>query len=69
MKKKRVGKTNVILFGLCAIIWSAKAVYEIITTPYPTTPTLLILDVVCALCWIVAFAVSLKRYRSDKGEQ
>ena len=66
MKKGSV--LSVILFGLCAVIWSIKAVYEIINTPYPTTPTLLTLDVVCAICWIVAFIVSIKRYLSNKDE-
>ena len=64
MKKGSV--LSVILFGLCAVIWSIKAVYEIINTPYPTTPTLLTLDVICAVCWIVAFIVQIIRYKKEK---
>ena len=33
-----------------------------------TTGTLLILDVVCAMCWIIAFIVAAKRYRAGKDE-
>lgn len=66
MKKESL--LSVILFGLCAVIWSVKAIYEIINTPYPTIPTLLTLDAVCAMCWIVAFVVSIKRYRSNRDE-
>ena len=66
---KKGSLLSVVLFGLCAVIWSVKAIYEVINTPYSTTPTLLTLDMVCALCWIVAFAVSIKRYRSNKDEK
>ena len=66
---KKGSLISVILFGICAVIWSAKAVYEAINTPYPTTPTLLILDVACAICWIVAFMASIKRYRSNKDNE
>ena len=61
-------KTKVILFGIYALIWSVKAGYELIETPHPTTGTLLILDVVCAMCWIIAFIVAAKRYRAGKDE-
>ena len=66
MNKTRL--INVILFGLCAAIWSFKAIYVIINKPYPTTSFLSVLDVICAVVWIVAFIVSIKRYRSSKDK-
>lgn len=65
MKKKR---TTMILFGLCALIWSAKAVYEIVAMQNATAPVMLYLDAACALCWILTFAAAAKRYRSGKDK-
>ena len=60
---------SVIFFGLCAVIWSVKAICELADMPYPTTNFLLVLDVVCAICWIAAFIVQLIKYiKSGKEE-
>lgn len=60
---------SVISFGLCAIIWTVRAVFDIINTAYTTTPILLVLDVVNVICWIVAFIVQLKKYMKFKKKE
>ena len=66
---KKISLLSVVLFGLCAVIWTIKAIYKVISMPYPTTPFLLFSDVVCAICWIVAFIIQLKRYTKFKNKE
>ena len=64
---KKPGLATVILFGLCAALWSAKAIYEVaVQIPYPVIPSL---DVLCALAWIAAFILQIIRYRKRKKEE
>jgi len=65
---RKINLINVILFGLCAAIWSIKAIYVIISKPYPTDSVLMVLDIFCAIVWIIAFIVSIMRYRSNKDK-
>ena len=68
MEKGKIKKINVILYGICAVIWTARAVLEIAYRTYDLHPGRFILNIVCALIWIAAFAVCLKRYR-ENGEE
>ncbi len=65
---KKTGLLLVIIWGLCAIFWSIRVVYEIISRSYPTTSFLLVLEILCAILFIVAFIVQLKRYTKSQKE-
>ena len=59
----------VIIFGVCAVLWTVKVIFEI-TNPINIVPGFwFVLDVLCAVLWITAFVVNLKRYLSNKEEQ
>lgn len=68
MKKKASLLLSVVLYGLCAVIWSIKAVYVVISTPSPTTSFLLASDIPCAIIWIAAFIVQIIRYKNFNKE-
>lgn len=56
----------VILYALCAVIWSVRVMFEVIYSSYYNSVFLFVLNILCALIWIAAFIVNLKRYRSNK---
>lgn len=66
--KHKTTKAVVILFGLCAVLWSIRAVLEVIHKTYADSVFWFCLNVFCAILWIVCFFVNLKRYRSEKDE-
>ena len=67
MKQPR--RLTVILFGTCAVIWTIRAILEVVYQTYNDSVFLFVLNVLCAVIWIAAFVVNLKRYRSNKDEQ
>lgn len=66
---KRTRRPTVILYGACAVIWTVRAVMEIVEQTYRESAFWFILNLLCAALWIGAFIMSLKRYRSDKGRE
>jgi len=70
MKKGSI--ITVILFGLCAVIWSIRVLLDVIYRSFYNDSVITVLmcglNVLCAIIWIVAFVVQVKRYRSNKDE-
>ena len=65
---KKPSRLAVILFALCAVIWSIRAILEVAYKTYNDSIFWFVLNVLCAVIWIAAFIVNLKRYRSSKKE-
>ena len=63
------GKTTVILYGLCAVIWSVRAILDVVYQAYSDSLFWCCMNSACAILWIVSFFVTFKRYRSTKDEQ
>lgn len=63
---KKTSLTAVILVGLAAVIWTIRAVLEIVLKTYNESVFLFVLNVLCSVVWIVSFIVNLKRYRSNR---
>ena len=64
---KKANGISVIIFALCAIIWSIRAVIDLadivnVTSIHSTA--WVVGDVLCAVVWIAAFGVQLIRYCS-----
>jgi len=66
---KKPSRLTVILFGTCAVIWTIRAILEVVYQTYNDSVFWFTLNVLCAVIWIAAFVVNLKRYRSNKEEQ
>ena len=65
---KKPSLFTVILFGACAVIWTVRGVFEIIYKTYNYSSFWFVLNILCALIWIAAFIVNLKRYYSNKED-
>lgn len=63
---KKTSLVAVILVGLAAVIWTIRAVLEIVLKTYNESIFLFVLNVLCSVVWIVSFIVNLKRYRSNR---
>ena len=63
---KKTSLAAVILVGLAAVIWTIRAVLEIVLKTYNESVFLFVLNVLCSVAWIVVFIVNLKRYRSNR---
>ena len=66
---KKVSIVSAIIYGICAVFWTLRAMFDVINTPYTATPILLVSEVVCAVCLIVAFIVQLKRCTKSEKEE
>ncbi len=62
---KKTSRLMVILCALCAVVWSVSAIFEVIYQTYNYSLFRFVLNILCALIWIAAFIVNLKRYRSS----
>lgn len=63
---KKTSLATVILVGLAAVIWTIRAVLEIVLKTYNESVFLFVLNVLCSVVWIVSFIVNLKGYRSNR---
>lgn len=61
-------RLTVAIFGACAVIWTIRAILEVVYQTYNYSVFWFVLNVLCAVIWIAAFVVNLKRYRSNKGD-
>ena len=66
---KKTSLAAVILVGLAAVIWTIRAVLEIVLKTYNESVFLFVLNVLCSVVWIVSFIVNLKRYRSNRENE
>ena len=65
---KKTSCIGVILYGICAVIWTVKVIVEIVFKTYNYSVFSLVLSIFCALIWICSFFILLIRYRSNKDE-
>ena len=67
MNQKTTTLLNVNLNAAAAIVWTINCIILAGYTRYNGPPEIiLVLDIVCAIIWWVAFAVALVRYRKGK---
>ena len=59
---------TVILYGLCAVIWTVRTILGVVYKEYGDSATLFVLNILCAVIWIAAFIKWLIKYRSNKNE-
>ncbi|MBQ3170042.1 MAG: hypothetical protein IJB99_09815 [Clostridia bacterium] len=65
---KKPSRLTVILFGVCAVIWTIRAILEVAYQTYNDSVFWFILNVLCAVIWIAAFILNLKRYRANEED-
>lgn len=65
---KKTNRVAVILYGVCAALWTIRVILDIVNRTYSYSVFSFILSILCAVIWIIAFVVMLKRYLSDKEE-
>ena len=58
----------VILYGMCAVIWTVKVIVDIVYKTYNYSVFVFVLGILCALMWIYGFFTLMKRYRSNKDK-
>ena len=64
---KKVLQTIAVVFsGAAAVIWAVRVVVDLVYGVQAISSWLVILDVFCALVWIVAFVVQFYRLRSGE---
>lgn len=66
MKKPK--RITLVLYGLCAFIWSLRVIVGIVYKEYAFSPGFVILNVLTALIWIAAFVKWLLAYHSGDDE-
>ncbi len=67
MKKTKL--FTVILYGLCAVVWTLRVILDIVYKQYDSAFAFFILRVLTAFIWIAAFVRWLLKYRSEKDGQ
>ena len=63
---KKPSLLSVMFYALFAVLWSIRAILEVIYQTYNDSVFWCVLNIICALIWIAAFIANLKRYRSSK---
>ena len=66
MKKPK--PITLVLYGLCAVIWSLRVIIGVVYKEYDYSFDFFILNVLAALVWIAAFVKWMLKYRSKKDE-
>ena len=66
MKKPK--PITLVLYGLCAVIWSLRVIIGVAHKEYDYSFGFFILNVLAALVWIAAFVKWMLKYRSKKDE-
>lgn len=64
MKKQNL--ISGIIYGICAVIWTTKSILDIIYQTHHDSVLGYVLNILCAMVWMAAFLLSMKRYRSTK---
>ena len=65
---KKTSLLAVILYGICAVIWTVRVIVEIVYKTYNDSVFMFVLGILCALIWICSFFILMKRYCSNKDE-
>lgn len=64
MKKPK--RITVILYGLCAVVWTLRVIFGIAQEEYDYNSVFFLLNVLIAFIWIAAFVRWMLKYRSEK---
>lgn len=67
MKKPK--RSTIILYGLCAVIWTLRAIFAVIYREYDDSVFLFVLNILCSVIWLVTFIKWLIIYRSNTDEE
>ena len=65
---KKPSRLTVILYAVCAVAWTMRAIQEVIYQTYNNSAFWFVLDILCTVIWIAAFVVTLKRYHSYRED-
>lgn len=65
VKKQTAKLLAAVLTGAAAVVWTVACIFDFV---YETPVFLMILRIVCALVWYLAFFVNLYRYRKIPKE-
>lgn len=64
-ENNKPNKATVVIYGVCAVIWTIRAIFEIAYQTFNDSVFWFLLNVLCAVVWIAAFIVNMKKYRSN----
>ena len=56
-------------FGLNALLWTIKAIVDVVYQTYNNSVLWSVLSILNAVLWNISFVVNLKRYRSNQEVQ
>lgn len=56
---------TVVLYGVCAVLWTIRAILDLVYQTYRYALFSVALNILCAIVWMIAFAVMLNRYRQQ----
>ena len=62
-KNRKITKTLLILYGLCAVIWTAGTIMKLV---YGTTVLDITLSLLCAVIWTFLLIIMIRRYRNQR---
>ena len=64
---KKTDLAIVILYGICAVVWTVLSILEVIVfKTYQDNLLKFIWNVICAIQWVFLFLLSWKRYKNGK---
>ena len=66
---KKLNYFVVILFGFNALIWTVRAIFDVLSQTHNNSVLWIGLSILNAVLWNISFIVNLKRYRSNQEEQ
>ena len=66
---KKPSRFVLMLYGACAVLWIIKVISDIVNQTIYAPGSGFVLNVICAIMWVVCFIVNLKRYLSNQEEQ
>ena len=66
---KKPSRFSLVLYGACAVLWIIKVIGDIVNQTVYVPGSLFVLNVLCAVMWVVCFVVNLKRYLSNQEEE
>ncbi len=67
MKSPKLG--TVILYGLCAVVWTVRVILGVVYKEYNDSVIFFVLNILCAVIWIAAFIKWLIKYRSNSDKE
>jgi len=59
----------VVLFAIAAVIWLIRVVVDVVYGVPDISVAVFLLDILCALVWIIAFCVQVFRWRASRKDK